>query len=210
MRDPKDILRNRRGPAVSPYTTRESSYSNVLVLDSRDQGNTVTESPPSGKQHHIALVIEKGDDADGESQVSETCCLDLNLKSHKHNNSNKNKNNLNPMEISFDERRHHPALAVPDKYYKDCVLLGGSHKSKKEDTNYCDGPSCCRGCALYSLVGVLFLLIVGAMIDRQPLYIRGVRPKSHCRYSQNAKDSSCANVINYVTSGERLPAASTA
>eukprot|EP00978_Attheya_sp_CCMP212_P019255 scaffold53688_cov55-Attheya_sp.AAC.2 len=42
-----------------------------------------------------------------------------------------------------------------------------------------------KGCAGYSAVGMLFLLFIGTLIERQPLYIKGIKPRVQITSTQS-------------------------
>lgn len=65
-----------------------------------------------------------------------------------------------------------PPLFLPDKHYQ--AFLQGRRRQHR--SSWCDGQKCAKGCTGFSLVAILFLLFIGTLVDRQPLYIKGVRP----------------------------------
>lgn len=67
-----------------------------------------------------------------------------------------------------------PPLFLPDKHYQ--AFLAG--RPRRSSQGWLDGQKCARGCAGFSLIAILFLLFVAMLVERQPLYIKGVRPYS--------------------------------
>jgi uncharacterized membrane protein (GlpM family) len=93
-----------------------------------------------------------------------------------------------------------PPLFLPDKYYQD--FLQG--KPRRQSTAFIDSQKCARGCAGFSLVAILFLLFIGMLVDRQPIYIKGIRPYSPTStvsdvYSSSAKKKSVAALAPVVS-----------
>jgi hypothetical protein len=91
---------------------------------------------------------------------------------------------------------------IPDSSYQD-YLKGRSLKRKRSSP--VDKICFAKFCALFSWVGILFLLFVGIMIDTQPMYIQGVLIKN-VQYGDNNK----AQAFYDLSQSERLPTASTA
>jgi hypothetical protein len=90
-------------------------------------------------------------------------------------------------------------LMVPDSSYQ-AYLLGESTKRKKP---ILDTICCAKFCAVFSWIAVAFLVLVGILLDTQPLYIRGTLPQ-HIQYTTGRRPR-----IFYSTAlSERLPAAS--
>mmetsp|Transcript_13949 Transcript_13949/g.21748 ORF Transcript_13949/g.21748 Transcript_13949/m.21748 type:complete len:397 (+) Transcript_13949:384-1574(+) len=122
----------------------------------------------------------------------------------------------NPKMFQPQKPLYEPALAVPDSMYRQ-YYYNQQGKHNKNDTNCCQLESCCRGCAYFSTVALSFMMFVGFLVDQQPLYLQGVRPRQcgggggGTNNNDNSNTKACANTaINYVTSGTRLPMASTA
>jgi len=107
-------------------------------------------------------------------------------------------------------------LHVPDCEY-EAYLLG---LPRRKDTSIITKPCCASICAGFSLIGMLFLLFIGILLDKQPLYIPGTLPElvvqSTFQYKNNDGDEVITYtkpVIQYLVPGpadERLPIASTA
>mmetsp|Transcript_19046 Transcript_19046/g.26881 ORF Transcript_19046/g.26881 Transcript_19046/m.26881 type:complete len:407 (+) Transcript_19046:78-1298(+) len=117
------------------------------------------------------------------------------------------------MHHHHQQQLYQPAVAVPDSMYRHYYY---NHQQQRKQDSACSLRSCCHGCMYFSIVGMSFLLFVGILVDQQPLYLQGVRPKQcggsgNNNNNSNANNKACANTaINYVTSGARLPIASTA
>lgn len=107
-------------------------------------------------------------------------------------------------------------LHVPDSEY-EAYLLG---KSRRKDLSIITKKCCATTCAGFSAVGVAFLLFIGILLDKQPLFIPGTLPElvvqSTFQYKNNDGDEVVTYtkpVIQYLVPGpadERLPIASTA
>jgi hypothetical protein len=98
--------------------------------------------------------------------------------------------------------RHRTPHYVADKDYKSYIL--GEQGRKRQRPIFTD--TCfAHSCAGFSLVGVIFLLFVGILLDRQPLYIQGSLP---IQLKQNDRGK---YVIQYlIPTDERLDCAKTA
>jgi hypothetical protein len=76
---------------------------------------------------------------------------------------------------------HLPSLApafIPDSRYQS-YLLG---RSKRKETTGITKIRMAKFCGYFSLVGVMFMVFVGILIDRQPMYLPGILPK-HVQYT---------------------------
>lgn len=88
---------------------------------------------------------------------------------------------------------------VPDNKYK-LFVQGQSTRRKKPSLNH---DSLAQTCSGFSFIGVLFLVFAGILIDRQPLYLRGVLPAQVVQDNENGKF--VMQVL--LNSQQRLPAA---
>lgn len=93
-------------------------------------------------------------------------------------------------------RPHH----VPDSQYKHFVQQGRRGGSGRGQGSFVTKDCCARTCSAFSIVAFAFLFMIGAMVDRQPLYMKGTLP---ARYVQSQKNSG-KFVIQYI-----LPATTT-
>lgn len=97
---------------------------------------------------------------------------------------------------------------IPDSSYQT-YLCTGRHVAKNRAkgglpiTKVC----CAKFCAVYSFVAVGFLLFVGIIFDKQPLYIPGALPK-HTQYAEGS--SSKTQAFYSITPSVRLLPASNA
>jgi hypothetical protein len=76
---------------------------------------------------------------------------------------------------------HLPSLApafIPDSKYQ-AYLLG---RSKQKRTSAIDKICMAKFCAHFSIIAAMFLIFVGILIDRQPMYLQGILPK-HIQYT---------------------------
>lgn len=94
-------------------------------------------------------------------------------------------------------------LHVPDKQYK--AFLQGQDGIQTTKPPLVTKEGCANICALFSGIACFFLFCVGVLLDRQPLYIKGVL------LVQIVQDGSHRSKVQHVIpTTERLPAASSA
>jgi len=91
------------------------------------------------------------------------------------------------------------ALHVPDKDYEE-MLLG----IRKKTTPMFHPVCCANVCAGFSLIGFLFMIFIGILVDTQPLFIGGVLPET-VKENDNGKTSAIHLLVD-----ERLPMATAA
>jgi len=77
--------------------------------------------------------------------------------------------------------RHLNDVMIPDKQLLDFKMRIHDRKDMKYGTRYC-----AQFCSGLSFVGMLFLLIIGTLIEIQPLYIKGIHPIDRSRQSENS------------------------
>jgi hypothetical protein len=83
-------------------------------------------------------------------------------------------------------------LHVPDKEYRTFLMRGISDTSHSEHRRKANGfrwtQSCCAGtCAGFSLTGVIFLTLIGILLDTQPIFIKGSLPKISLQTNEQSK-----------------------
>jgi len=93
-------------------------------------------------------------------------------------------------------------LAVPDSKYRSYLL--GQHNKKKDAA--LNAKCFASFCSIFSGIAALFLLWVAILVDRQPVYIKGVMPKIVDASSADGKTT----VLFELSNNERLPSSSNA
>lgn len=104
---------------------------------------------------------------------------------------------------------------VPDSQY-EAFILGQS--ARRKDASLMTKTCCAQTCAGFSAIAVGFLVFVGIVLDKQPLYIPGTLPElvvqSTVAYTKDGSTRTYSKpVIQFLVPGpndERLPAASVA
>ena len=94
---------------------------------------------------------------------------------------------------------------VPDNQYRD--YLRGQTGKRRRDAPILTREGCLQTCAGFSAVATIFLLLIGILMDTQPLYIKGSLPATILQTDDASKP-----VTQYLlpTAEERLPAARSA
>jgi hypothetical protein len=85
--------------------------------------------------------------------------------------------------VGLRSRKHLPSLTpafIPDSRYQ-AYKLGRPYQSKKEKSMF-DKVCMAKFCAFFSMIGVMFMVFVGILIDVQPMFIPGILPK-HVQYT---------------------------
>jgi hypothetical protein len=104
-----------------------------------------------------------------------------------------------------------PSLApafIPDCGYQDYLRTGRRRAiNQKKGAIPLSKVCCAKVCAMFSFVAVGFLLFVGIIFDKQPLYIPGALPK-HLQYVEGS--TSRTQVFYSITPSARLLQASNA
>lgn len=98
---------------------------------------------------------------------------------------------------------HLPSLApafIPDARYQS-YLLG---RPKRQEQSGVNRICMARFCGYFSVVGVMFMIFVGILIDMQPMYLPGILPK-HVQYTTGDRS---AQVFYAVDISDRLEQAS--
>lgn len=90
---------------------------------------------------------------------------------------------------------------IPDSSYQ-AYLLG--RRPKKKSASFFDKICCAKFCAFYSWIALMFFVFIGILLDTQPIYIKGVLPKSE----QYEDGSTKKQVIYDFSQSERLTSAS--
>lgn len=96
-------------------------------------------------------------------------------------------------------------LHVPDNKYQE-FLLGQS--SRRKGSALLTRVCCAQTCAGFSIMGILFLVFCGILLDTQPLYIKGSLPQLIIQ-----TDDATKSVVQYLiptAESDRIPAARSA
>jgi hypothetical protein len=123
-------------------------------------------------QHYVATPGSAG-------LMSAGSCKDIGYNMSQH----QSRRSLPPMT---------PTL-VPDSAYRAYVSGQGSNDKKNQSGAVKILVAKCIG--YFSLVGFLFLILVGILIDAQPMYLQGIMPKQ-VRYSSGKSQTYYATDIN--------------
>ena len=102
------------------------------------------------------------------------------------------------MSQQHQSRRSLPPMTptlVPDSAYRAYVLGRGGSNDKKNQSGAAVKILIAKCIGYFSLVGFLFLILVGILIDSQPMYLQGIMPKQ-VRYSSGKSQTYYATDIN--------------
>lgn len=85
--------------------------------------------------------------------------------------------------------RYRKALHVPDNHYREYLQRmdeqtsksvsstgGASYTMSSTKGTWVNSTCCAQSCAVFSAIAVLFLFMIGIILDTQPLYIKGCLP----------------------------------
>jgi hypothetical protein len=165
-----------------------------------DTGHSVSwEKVMAAKQVNSALMVDDdiaGVGGDGRRPVGSMALSASTLSAHTIHQGGF---------IGLRSKKHLPSLThafIPDARYQ--AYKQGLHYQSKKDKSMFDKICMAKFCAFFSMIGVMFMVFVGILIDFQPMFIPGILPK-HVQYTTGDKKP---QIFYAIPTSDRLDPAS--
>lgn len=167
--------------------------------DDEDYSSTDERRQQDGFESNVTVTTASSPmSRTGGSTSSPWIMNQMNLTNSNNQSYNKYHSLLRAIEQPRLEDHHvtfRTPLHVPDKEYQ-YFLTRGIHRYQdsiyeqrdRKVNGFKVTQSCCaKTCAFFSLTGIIFLILVGILLDTQPLYIKGSLPKISLQSNEQSK-----------------------